>query len=297
MAALDSETEGGTPSAPRLGDALVAGGGTSPVPGEAGMRVWLRWLAGGAFAATITLLAAGAPLALRRVDALRVGRVHVTGTNHLATEDVIAASGITASSSLFDDHSMWREALERHPLVARAEISRRLPDAILIDIIESEPVALVRSPGLAPVDVRGRVLPIDGTPLELELPVLNVGVVTDRLDLSVDAASRSLLDALERIRAAQPWLVAWTSELEAMPDGLRLVARWPAGAEVLLAAADAEILDAVRMTVEDLAGEAGKVGVPSPALAGTELGRVERIDARFREQVVVKLRGDGALLR
>lgn len=277
------------------------------------MRSWRRWAIAGVAAAAVTLAASGAPLALRHVDGFRVGRIQVTGAEHLSSADVIAASGITSRSSVFDDFEPWRETLERHPLVLRARVSRRLPDTIVLAITESEPIALVREDTLRPVDARGRVLPIGIARLEHELPVVNAAL--DEAGTRIDTSGVRLVQAFARIRETEPWLAAWTSEIAPLPDGVRLEVDWPAGAEVLLSATDADVLEAVRLTVLDLANSVnaesedaaavvrGAVAglndaeAPGPAFAATQLERLDRVDARFRDQVVVTLREAGSASR
>lgn len=292
------------------------------------MRSWRRWAVAATAVTAVTLAASGAPRALQHLDAFRVGRVHVTGTEHLSPAAAIAASGISSRSSVFDDFAPWRTALERHPLVLRARVSRRLPATIVLAITESEPIALVstsQSPSaLRPVDARGRVLPIEAARLEHELPRVDARVTTHPSGLRIDTSGVRLVRALARIRETEPWLAAWTSEVAALPDGLRLAVDWPAGAEVLLSAPDADALEAVRLTVLDLARSAknetedadsaglasvaapdtaaarrpalAAIGVPTRLLslgAATPLGRLDRVDARFRDQVVVTLREAG----
>lgn len=273
-----------------------------------------RWAIAAAAAAALTVGASEAPLLLRHVDAFRVRRLHVTGTERVSAADAIEASGITSRASVFDDFEPWREALERHPLVLRARISRRLPDTIIFSVVETEPLALVRirGHGLRPVDARGRVLPIAETQLAGELPLVNAVIAREDVAPRLEDDGVRAVRAFARIREAEPWLAAWTLEIEAVADGIRLGVRWPSGAEVLLSAPDADVLEAIRLTVLDLSsgaevetddaeagvGTAAAVGVargeaPGPALAATQLERLDRVDARFRDQVVVTLRENG----
>ncbi len=231
-------------------------------------------------AGAVVLVAAfsQAPRGLRRMDAFRIRRVEVTGTRFLDPENVLEASGITAKSNLFDDPNDWREALMRHPLVARVDVERHPPGTVVLDIVETEPVALARGPVLQPVDARGRVLPIDPALAPLDLPVLD-GVGRDSAGSRLSGSeARAVLDALVRIRRLQPELMRRTSEVGLGRDGsVELRLRDPADAVVLLPAeADAQRLRELMSTLADLRRR-------------QELERLRRLDGRFRGQVVVSL--------
>jgi hypothetical protein len=244
-----------------------------------------RWAGVACGCALLTGAAAGAPHGLRRMDTFRVRHVEVTGTRLLAPQDALAASGITESASLFDDVAPWRAALLRHALVAEADIARRLPGTVVIHIIETEPLALARTPDLRPVDVRGRILPVTPASADLDLPVL--GGTPDVHDGSLtDDTARRLLDGVSHIRAGQPSLWPWISEIHAEgPAAMRLILRWPPDAELLLGLpVESHRLDEVRLVLADLAvgrgdGAAGR--------ESSELARLARIDARFEGQVIV----------
>ncbi|HEX6937777.1 MAG TPA: FtsQ-type POTRA domain-containing protein [Longimicrobiales bacterium] len=229
-------------------------------------------------AVAVVALITQAPVLLRRLDAFRVERVEVLGTRHLAPHTALAASGITRTSSVFDDPGPWREALLRHPLVAEATIERKLPSTLIVRIVEVEPVALVRTPELRPVDAGGRLLPIDPAGIALDLPIVDVPA-----DAAADGAIDSeialaLIDVAVRLGAAAPSLAARVSEVAPAPGGtVRLFLRDPPGAEVWLPTElEAKRLEQLRLTIADLERR-------------QEMAAVRRIDLRFRDQVVVSL--------
>lgn len=243
----------------------------------------LRWIMVAAVAAGGTAAATQVPQVLRRMDVFRVDRVEVVGTRWLAPHVALAATGIDPEASVFDDSRPWREALIQHPLVADATIERRLPDGVVVNIRETEPVALATTPELRPVDARGRVLPIDpaGGSLDLPLLVVRTGVADDgRLDRP---AALALLAGYERIRLLDPALAARVSEIHPVPQGLRFRFRRPLAAEALFPADAGPLhLRQLELTLEDLA-------------ARDELERLRRIDLRFQEQVVVSfVNGQGS---
>lgn len=231
---------------------------------------------------------AAAPHALRRLDTFRVRHVEVVGTRLMAPGDALRASGIDTSSSVFDDPAAWRDSLRLHPLIADARVARKPPATIVIHVDESEPVALVRTPRLQPVDARGRVLPIEEALGELDVPVLSATVKIDSAGEVRSDAVRAALIGLADVRTLEPSLWGWISEVEASSArDMRLVLRWPADAELLLPLpVSAARLEEVRLVLADLAATAG----PEPADGGeADLTRLRRLDARFEEQVIVSL--------
>jgi cell division septal protein FtsQ len=230
--------------------------------------------------------AAASPRAFRRMDAFRVRRVEVHGTQYLPPREAVRLSKITRTSNVFDDFSIWQRALEQHVLIDSVRIDRVLPATVRLWIYEVHPVALTnarRTAGadagagaelLVPVDAEGRVLPIDPSLVDLDLPVVTA------------PASAPVLRLLAEIRSVEPELYAMISEASpaSAPTerGVRVRLRAPAGAVVLLSDdPHATQLRELKVTLADL-------------VARQELNRLERIDARFRGQVVTALRTSDA---
>ncbi len=256
------------------------------------MSALTRWLTVLGVAAGLTLLAALAPIAFRKWDAFRVRRIEVTGTHFMAPEAALAASGITDTSSVFDDATRWAQRLRAQRMVADARVVRRLPGTVRIEVVEREPVALVRTPELRAVDARGRVLPMNVAGEDVDLPV-----ITERTKLSgdsaVDAATARVVRTLLEIRAFDPQLAHSISEIGRVAGGLRLLLREPQSAEVLLPARpDERKLHEVRLAMEQLRSEGGANGT-----GGTALDHLARMDARFADELFVSLSGAGRTQR
>ncbi|HSJ14745.1 MAG TPA: FtsQ-type POTRA domain-containing protein [Longimicrobiales bacterium] len=248
------------------------------------VRGWLLVMLVTAVAAAGAYLA---PRALRHMAAFHVQHVEVTGTRYLGAEEVLAASGIVATSTLFDDFERWRGTLLRHPMIVDVAIARRLPATVVLHITETVPLAFAGPGALRPVDARGRLLTADPAQLPLDLPVL-AGKPRRRGDERItDQASLRALGALAVLAAHEPELYALASEVVPLEDGVRMLLTEPAGAEILLPfAPDAERLHHLRLTLADV----------TTARAGqqTPLAQLRRIDARFREQIVVSLKSGGS---
>ncbi|MGQ0813334.1 MAG: cell division protein FtsQ/DivIB [Gemmatimonadota bacterium] len=234
-----------------------------------------RWLIIAAVAVLLTSTAAAAPTMLRRWDAFAVDRVEVRGTRYLAAYDALRKSGITTRSNVFDDFEPWRTRLLEHPMILDATIERRLPNIIRISITETEPVALARTPGLTPVDTRGHALPIDPATVDLDVPLLAMQSRPNSKGVFEDNATRDVVSVLATLQQRDARLFSWISEAGRLKDGVRLTLRSPAGAEALVSAnARALRLRELQVALADLA-------------ARGELMRLERIDARFHDQIVV----------
>ncbi len=233
-----------------------------------------RWLAAVAGVAALTAAAALAPRWLRRAEAFRVRRVDVVGTRYTEPHEVLAASGIGRTASIFDDPAPWRARVLRLPLVTGVEIERRLPSSIVIRVTEAEPVALARTPDLVPVDARGAVLAVpQGT--DLDLPVLAVAARVGANGHLVDPEAVSIAGTLDRIRALEPALAAQVSEARPAPGGgVLLLLRQAAFVARVAVEPTAASLAHLRAALADVAGRG-------------ELPRLAAIDARFADQIVV----------
>jgi cell division septal protein FtsQ len=76
---------------------------------------------------------------------LRVGRIVVQGNVHLSTGEVLSLlEGLPGDSMLHTDLERWRQQLHRSPWVADATLSRVLPDAVEVTVVERQPLAVGR---------------------------------------------------------------------------------------------------------------------------------------------------------
>ena len=221
-------------------------------------RRW-RLLGGAAF---VVVLWWGVPAVALRMDFFRVRRVEFVGMRHLTPETALEALELPARLSIFDDLDSIGVRARRMPGVARAEVSRRMPGTLVIELDELPPVAMIHRRGrLVLMDSAGRVLPYDPrrTPAELPLaagPDEAVATLLRRIQVldadlfrSVDGAGREGRDVVLLIGSRRVLL---------RPD------------------ASFEEMRAVKAAAEDLA----RKGVA-----------YEELDGRFRGYVVVRGRG------
>ena len=223
-----------------------------------------------------------APPVLRKIGFFSAERVEVSGTRLLAPHEVIAASGVRIGVNVWTDPAAWEAALRRHPVVADAEVTRRLPGTLRIRVTEKRPAALVNAGILRPVTAEGEILPVDAARAQVDLPLLQARVKREsrRVD---DRKTRAALAEAGRLTDLDPALMARVSEVRAGRDGeMRLLLSSPAAEVIVPAGVDEPRLVRLRVALDDVARR----------MTGDTLiaGRA-RLDARFEDQIVVHLPG------
>ncbi len=84
-------------------------------------------------------------------------QIEIEGLRRLKPAVILEQARLTAGISLMALKPGWHEqALMEHPWIARAELTRRWPNRLLVEIQEREPVALVQMGELYYVDRQGR---------------------------------------------------------------------------------------------------------------------------------------------
>jgi hypothetical protein len=250
-----------------------------------------RWITVCAIAMVVIVGTAAAPRGLRRIDTFRINRVEIYGAHYMTPEQVLAASHITKQTSVFDNVEQFRAALLSQPMIASASVRRRLPNTAVVRITETHPIAFARTPELRAIDQLGHVLPADPTAVDMDLPIIDSDARVDAHSRIIDEPTVRTANVLGLLQQLEPVLAPWVSEATPLKDGVKLSLRGPSSAEVLLPFdVDAERLRELRVTLADLAA-APPAADDTTATPG--LGRVTRIDARYREQVVVSLHAQG----
>jgi cell division protein FtsQ len=205
--------------------------------------------------------------------------VEVAGARLLAPHEVLAAGGIALGGSVWDDPSAWEARLRAHPVVAEAEVTRRLPRTLHVRVVEKRPAALAEVGALQPVTAAGEVLPVDPARVAVDLPLLRARVTAGPDRRLREGGARAALAQAGRLAELDPALAALVSEVR--PErggGVRLTLSRPA-AEVLLPAEapDAGRLRLLRAALDDVRRRQDAGAGPA------------RVDLRFDDQVVVRL--------
>jgi cell division protein FtsQ len=200
------------------------------------------------------------PRALSRLDFFQVRRVEFEGLTYTPHTELLTLLAVDTLQSVWQPLEPLMERVARHPLVASVEVERRLPGALIVRVVEREPVALVPANGrLQPADGAGHRLPIDPARIPLDVPLAT-------------SADSVLLHLLEGMRQSAPDLYARVTQAARVgPDELRLT------------------LDTlVIRTTADVTVARFKDILPVEAdLARNHLRAVE-LDLRFRDQVIAR---------
>jgi POTRA domain, FtsQ-type len=227
--------------------------------------------------ALIVVLGRRLPEALAGMEAFRVDGFQLEGARFLSLDEAVRVAAVEPGASVWDDRAPWEARLAAHPLVHGVRVRRRLPSTLVFVVDEEEPVALVPTPTLEPVDHEGRYLPLDPARHGLDLPVVRPG--DDRSadgKRPAEVTVRPLARAVERMRE-HPLFFGQVSEVSEERDGSIRV-RWGGGPEIDFR---------FGRTVELRRIEQGLL-VLSHALSRDAARAPRSVDLRFADQVVVR---------
>jgi cell division protein FtsQ len=156
---------------------------------------------------------------------LRVGRIEITGLKRMDRMSVYAVALEQESRAMpLVDLAAVREKLLRYGWIADAQVSRRLPDTLLVNIIEREPAAVWQDGGqLTLIDAEGVLLaPVE--PGETPNLPLRIGPGADRQERGYQTLLAAAPGLKGRVRAAtwvgnRRWdLTFRTGEVLALPE-------------------------------------------------------------------------------
>lgn len=184
-----------------------------------GVRFLLVLVLAGAAAAGVSRL----PAYLSEFDFFRVRDVQLEGARFLTLDEALRWAALPSGASVWDESGGWIEGLRGHPLVREAEVERRLPGTVILRVQEREPVALVPTPTLEPVDAEGRPLPLDPARHRLDLPLIRPVRAQDGTPLT-PRELRSVAAEMARLDEVEPRFLASLSEVAVGGRG-ELVAR------------------------------------------------------------------------
>lgn len=216
------------------------------------------------------------PEALSTMETFTVSEVDVRGARFVSEDTVVAALALGDQASVWGDTELWRERVEAHPLVLRADVRRRLPNGLRVTVEERRPVALAATPILEPLDVEGHRLPIDPARFGLDLPIIAADRMPPAGASVFPEEVRVLAAEIEHLRRADEALVQRISTLKLEDDGslsLRLISPdvsllvRPGTSLGRLREAEAALTDAIARTPGDIP---------------------DVVDLRFADQVVVR---------
>lgn len=201
------------------------------------------------------------PRVLAEMSFFRLRRVQVVGARYVHADTIVALLGVDTTRSIWDETGELAARVRTHPLVSDVDIARRVPGTLVVTVTERVPVAFVPSArGLEPLDAAGRVLPIDPSRVNVDLPVLA------RRDTAV-------LRLLGELREQAPQLYGRVS-----------AARRAGRGEILLE------LGAVSVrAMDDVSVERLSDILPVEADLARRQARAIELDLRYRDQVIARV--------
>ncbi len=163
---------------------------------------------------------------LQDMAGLKLSRVLVQGNHYLTEEQVIQRAALPLGENMFKlNLEEAAQKVRELDWVARVYLERRLPQTILISIVERKPVALLDSGALYGMDRGGRVFSPSDVLLKEDLPLISgMKVEADSMGTTRMAeAVKPALDFLDFIRQRDPVLAQDVSELGlGEPDSLKV---------------------------------------------------------------------------
>jgi len=210
-------------------------------------------------AAVGALLWFGAPRVLRHVGFFRVRRVELVGVQALDPEAVTRALNLPVRGNLFDDLAPAAARVRALPGVRTAEVHRRLPGTVVVEVTEARAVALAPRKGrLAMVGRTGKFLAFDPALSAPDLPIT----------LRPDAA---VAGALARLQELDPELFS------------RVVSAASVGGDVVLDLGGRRLWLRPNVTAEVL-----RAVTEAESMLGRQGRPWAELDGRFGGQVVVR---------
>ncbi len=160
-----------------------------------------RLLLGAGFLALAVSAVVLARRYLPEASFFQVRRVELVGLNYLSETEVLRALDLERPRPITAPMDSLAAAAQRLPGVASAQVFRRLPGTIRIELLEEEPIALATDEnGLVLLDHRGRPLPFDPTRGHGSLPIADSGAFVATLLTRVMLADPLWYDEVETVR-------------------------------------------------------------------------------------------------
>jgi cell division septal protein FtsQ len=154
-------------------------------------------LAAAAFGLHRVLVSANPYFTLRRISLQGSHSL----TEKLVRERLEEAGAVVGRSNLMQlPVRRLRQALERDPLIARAELVRRIPDLLEVSVVERVPIAVVRSRPPCFIDGDGVVLPWRDISKERLLPAITAVRNAARLTAGEQTQDDALRGAVRFLR-------------------------------------------------------------------------------------------------
>lgn len=161
---------------------------------------------------------------LPTLSVFHVRNVEVMGLDFVDRATVLRLLDLKPESSVWDDTDSLAEKVMEDPLVEAAEVHRRMPWTLVVQVTERHPVGLVPTPTLEAVDADGVRLPLNPAGRRVDLPIIEIPRKPAQGARLLPSRGRALVAEVARFQADTTFLqmvseVAWKG-----PN--TVVARW-----------------------------------------------------------------------
>lgn len=175
-------------------------------------------------AALICLLAVGLFM-FSKSDFFAVDDIRIEGLNNITEDEVIRLMGAVKGENVFlADTEALAQKIKLHPLVAKAEVSKKLPGSLVFKIQERLPAALILTKeGMVEVDSQGVLLRFYDTWPKKDCPVLTGVEVPETLGPGQKISNPQLEKGLLVIGQAPEGLSSLYGEVHIGTDDLAFI--------------------------------------------------------------------------
>jgi cell division protein FtsQ len=167
-----------------------------------GLLVFLpvKLLIFGALGVGIGLAAYQVACYLKTSPALAVRVIEVQGTQRTREADLLGASGLREGINIFSvDTAEAQKRLQNLPWIRKARVSRIVPDRLVLEVVEHQPVAVINLEGLYYVNRSGEVFKRVQPGEREDLPVLT-GVSRNSFRDQPERAGRHIRESLRLMK-------------------------------------------------------------------------------------------------
>ena len=143
-------------------------------------------------------------LSIEWKESLKIEHVIVQGAGIVPAQDVYGWAKVELKSPMYGVKlSEVQDRLIAHPFLGSVTVSRQLPDAFRIQVVERVPIASLSAGIMQYVDAEGVLLPAMQFPVKLDLPIISGVSGVERFRPGDIITSNELFEAIEILRTAQ----------------------------------------------------------------------------------------------
>jgi cell division septal protein FtsQ len=219
-------------------------------------------------------------LAFKWRSTLTIQRVVVEGLRALTAQQIFSLASISLKSPMYEtDLSAIQQRIAAHPFVSGVTITRRLPDALRIQIDERVPVASLNAGGMVYIDAERVALPVVQSSLKFDLPIISNVTGLGQMKFGEVVPSAELGEAIHILQTAldiDTSLYHFISEINMNSGGDVIMYSIDVGVPIMLGRGD---VGRKLVTLQSFW---------TNFVRTQDAGKLKYIDLRYNDQVVVK---------